>query len=196
MVGEWSGMGKLRGNGAAKGELDVRNNRAGRQIEHIFQLDAGFEGDIVNFARRLIVEMSVIEQIRTVAAGLAVEMNLPNDAMLSKSFETVVDGSQRNLRQFVFDVEKYVLSGGVNAIFHQGTIHFLALTRHAQAIDFLREIIVFGRCRRIADHSGRRETSPEYRPVKNDSYFYSKKLVPPPKGQCADDDGSTVAHSA
>jgi len=160
------------GDDAAQGEFDVGNGSAGRKFEHVFEPDARFKSDVVNFPGRLIVEMAVIEEVRAVAAGFAIEMHLANDAVLRESFEAVVNGRQGNLGKFVLHFEKYVLCRWVNAICHERLIHFSTLSGHAQAIDFLREIV---RCRGIlcvADHIGRAKPSPTLVNIKNDSYFY------------------------
>ncbi len=80
------------GNDAAQGEFDVGNGRAGWEFEHIFEPDARFECNVVDFSSGLIVKVAVLVEVRAIAAGLAIKMHLANDAVLRESFEAVVNG--------------------------------------------------------------------------------------------------------
>ncbi len=60
-------MGSGGGNFAAKRDLDVLDESAGRELQDIRKSDARFEYDIVNHAGGLVMKMAVLAEVRAVA---------------------------------------------------------------------------------------------------------------------------------
>jgi hypothetical protein len=59
-----------------------------------------------------IMEMAVLGRIRAVAGGFALEIDLPDDAVLHQGLEAVVNRGQREIRQPVLGRMKTSLAVG------------------------------------------------------------------------------------
>ncbi len=114
------------------------------------------------------MEVTVFVKIRAIPAGFAIKVDLADDAVLGERFEAIVHRGQGNLGKLVFDVEKDILRRRVNALRHQRAIHFPALARHAQAVDFLRKILLFVRVVGVANHGGREKLA---------QHFYKSRMI-------------------
>ncbi len=79
------------GDGAAESEFDIGDSSSGWEVEDVFESHSRLESDVVNFARSLIMEMPVLMKVRTVAAGLAIKMDLSDDAVLGQGLQAVVN---------------------------------------------------------------------------------------------------------
>ena len=76
---------------AQKGDLDDRGVEGGG--ERGFQLfeKRGGQIDVVDFASRLVVKMGVGAQVRAVAGGAALVVDLADESALHEGFEAVVN---------------------------------------------------------------------------------------------------------
>ena len=134
-------MGKSSGDKfAAQSDLDVVDDGSWRKVKEIGQIDARFEIHIVDHAGGGIMEMAVFAEIRTVAGGFALEIYLPNDAVLDERFEAVVNGGQRDVRQAVLDPHEDINRGRMVPLLHERAVNLLALARHAEPGDFLGDL--------------------------------------------------------
>ena len=143
------------GDATAEGDFDVIDHRARGQLQYVGQTDAGAELDIVDGAAGGVVEVAVFGEVRAVAGGFPLEVDLAYDAVLDEGFEAFVDGGQGNVRDAVLDAHEDLVGGRVIPAFHEDAVDFLALPRHAEPGDFRREVlggIGFGEV--LADHGG------------------------------------------
>ena len=124
---------------AAEGDFDVFDHRVWRKVEDVGEVDPGLEFDVVNRAGGFVVKMAVLIEIRAIAGWFAVEVHLADDFMLHQCLKAVVNRCQRHVWQRFFDADENFVRRRVGALSHQESIHFLALPRHAEAIDLLRD---------------------------------------------------------
>lgn len=125
---------------ATEGDFDVLDDGAVGQIENIAERVARLEVDVVDDAALGIVEMPMINEVRAIPRWFAVEIHLPDDAMLDKGFEAIVDRRQRDVGKPVFGPHENIVGGGVDLFLHEQAVYFAALPRHPQSADFLRDL--------------------------------------------------------
>ena len=139
---------------AAEGDFDVLDDGPGWEVKDIGEAYAGFEIDIVDHAGGGIMEMAVLAEVRAVAGGFALEVDLPDDAVLHERFEAVVNCSERDVREPVLGPHEDLVGRRVVPLLDENPVNFLALPRHAQTGNFLGNIRngvgIWG----VADHRG------------------------------------------
>ena len=125
------------GEFAAQGDFDVVDDGAGREVEDVGEVEAGLEIHVVDHAGRRVVEMAVLAEVRAVAGGFAVEIDLPDDAVLHERFEAVVNGGQREVRKLVLGPHEDLVGGRVIPVLDENAVNLLPLPRHAQPGDLI-----------------------------------------------------------
>ena len=117
---------------AAEVDFHVMHDRAGREFQHVVKIEAGLEFHIVDHAGGAVVKVAVFLQIRAVAGGFALEIDLLDQAILDQHFQAVVHGGQRDAGQVVLHPQEDVRRGGMVAVGQQHLINLLPLASHAQ----------------------------------------------------------------
>ena len=88
--------------------------------------------DIVSPARLLVVKMRVRSKIGTVTRGTALKIYRSHQVTLHQRLETIVDGRERNGRQFGLHANVNLVCGGVVALVKQHIVNDLALRGGAE----------------------------------------------------------------
>lgn len=155
---KWCRCGVLGELGAdefsAEGDLDSVDDGTRWEVEHIGEIDAGLEADVVDNAGAGIVEMAVLAEVRAVARRFAVEVDLADDAMLHECFEAVVNRGERDIWQAIFDPHEDIVGGRVVPLLLENAVNLLPLAGHAEARNFLRNLDFFRVFCVFADHGG------------------------------------------
>ena len=139
---------------AAEGDFDVLDDGPGWEVEDIGEANAGFEIDIVDHTGGGVVEMTVLAEVRAVAGGFALEVDLPDDAVLHEGFEAVVNRGKRDVRKPVLGPHEDLVGCRVVPLLDENPVNFLALPRHAQTGNFLGNIRNGVGFWGVADHCG------------------------------------------
>ena len=86
---------------------------ARRQDKGCFQGERILNSDIADVAAGFAVEVGVFFQIRAIAGRGPVQIHLPDESAVGKRFEAVVDGGERDPRDFFLHAHKNLGGGGV-----------------------------------------------------------------------------------
>ena len=97
----------MSGQVAANGELDVFDNGAGWEFQHVLKLDVWPERHIVDDAGCQVMKMPVLGEVRAEARRPAVKVHLTDDTMFDHRVEARVNGGQRKIRQRVPDPHEH-----------------------------------------------------------------------------------------
>ena len=135
---------------AAEAQVDVLGSITGREDSAEAVGQVGWDCDIVNLTRLLVVKVGVLVKVRAVASRLPDEIDLFDQAALDESVEAVVNGRERDRWHRGFDTGKDLFSRRMIAFFKNYLVNHFPLWRGAQAAigKVLRERDAFG----IRDH--------------------------------------------
>ena len=103
---------------SAKGDFDIADDGAFREIEKIGEAHSGLEGHIVDRSGELVMKVAVLFCVRAEPGGITVEIDLPDDPVLHKGFQTVINGREGNVGNGILDPQRHVIRGGMIAICH------------------------------------------------------------------------------
>ena len=118
------------------------------------QVDAVFEGHVMDDPGGVVVKMPVLGQVRAKPRWTTVEVHLPDDAVLHHRIQTRVNRRQRYIGQAVLDPHEHVIGRRMVTVLLQYPINLLPLARHAQARDLIRNRRFTLWVVDLADHRG------------------------------------------
>lgn len=135
---------------AAEAQVDVLGSITGRENGAEAVSQVGWDCDIVNLTRILVVKVGVLVKIRAVASGLPDEIDLFDQTALDESVEAVVNGREGDRWHRGFYAGKDLFSRRMIAFLKNYLVNHFPLWRGAQAAigKVLRERGAFG----IRDH--------------------------------------------
>ena len=103
------------------------------QIKEIFKLNSFFKKDVVDFARVLVLKMTVIRKIRAEPRGFPLEIYLSHNAVGNKGFEAVIDRCQGDRWHAVLRAQIHIICRGVVPFLQYDGENFAALFGQPQA---------------------------------------------------------------
>ena len=147
-------------------DFEVADFGSLREFEDIFKLNSLFKDNVVDFSRLLVLKMTMIRQIRAIPRRLALEIDLPDEAVTHEGLQAVINGRQRDGGHPLLGPIEDIGCRRVIALRQDDRQDLAALLGHTQALQFRREIRRIGvLLLRKRDHR-RRETRSVFHSIK------------------------------